>query len=356
MGREPEIKPVRDTGRPAGSSGGPGLDRISGEISIRRLQVLWAIAHSGSMTKAAKLLGVTQPALSQQLSGFETAIGARLFDRRSNAVELTEVGAQVLVKAEQVLRSVQELEDGLPATGGVARHSIRIAGAGSVMRTLLPPAIRRLDFEDGQIDFDLHEAAPADVLDLLYARRVNIGLVAASSIAEASSGFRQVQIAEDPYVLAVPAAIDLSKVEDPADLPAADREVLNNTLQFVFGTHHSSRVQDWYNRMLPQNRILARVRSFETMVELTRAGLGVCIAPSLSLAEGGVGSEGLRLYATGLETRRIVAIFPSHYQNVPACAALLRALEATGSSIALPQVEPMPPFVARQAANLILHA
>lgn len=329
-------------GRPEGR----GLESTGGEVSIRRLQAFWAVAHTGSMTRAAKLLGVTQPSLSQQLAGFEAGIGARLFDRRAGGLELTELGAAMLARAEQVLRSVQELEDVLPTAGSGPRHSLRIAGAGSVMRTLLPEAIRRLDIPLDRIDFDLHEGAPGEVLEALYARRANIGLVAAGSLPEAAVGFRQVPVATDPYVLAVPEALDLSVISDPMQMAAADQAILNTTLQFVFGTHHTRRIQDWYDRMLPANRTLARIRSFETMIEMARAGIGICITPALGFAKGGVSTEGLRLYRTGLEARRIVALFPSHYQTVMPYGAMISALTAAGAAITLPRIEPLPPFVA----------
>ena len=67
------------------------------------------------MTQAAKLLNVSQPTLSQQLTGFEAAIGTNLFERRSNGMILTEAGELFLRKAEPVLRSAQEMEDFLPS-------------------------------------------------------------------------------------------------------------------------------------------------------------------------------------------------------------------------------------------------
>lgn len=328
-----------------------GLDQTGAEISIRRLQAFWAVAHTGSMTRAAKLLGVTQPSLSQQLAAFEAGIGGRLFDRRTGGLELTELGSSIIARAEQVLRSVQELEDVLPATGTGPRHALRIAGAGSVMRKLLPEAILRLDLPLDSLEFDLHEGAPGEVLEALYARRATIGLVAAGSLPEAALGFRQVQVASDPYVLAVPDSLRLDGLADPADLPPADAATLNATLQFVFGTHHSRRIQDWYDRALPGNRVLARVRTFEPMIEMARAGLGVCIAPALAFTENAAGLRGLRLYQTGLEPRRIVALFPSQYQNVAPYGAMIDALIAAGNALALPPIQPMPDFIAKAMAD-----
>ena len=47
-------------------------------ISLNQLRVFWAVAHSESLTRAAKQLGVTQPALSQQLAKLENALGGLL--------------------------------------------------------------------------------------------------------------------------------------------------------------------------------------------------------------------------------------------------------------------------------------
>jgi DNA-binding transcriptional LysR family regulator len=329
------------------------LDLVTGgrgasEITLRKLRAFWAIAHSESLTRAAKLLGVTQPTLSQQLTGLEASLGAKLFERRSNRMMLTEAGAFLLRKAEPVLRGVQELEDGLaPAAGG--RPFVRLAGVSSVVRVLLPVAARALDAGEPGIEYDVQESAPAEILDMLYARRIHLGVLAANSVAEVSAGFAQVPLLEDPHVLVVPRAIDLAGVEDPErDLDADARRVLNSTIHFVFGNQHSRRVQDWYDCHLPLNRARARVRSYELALELVRAEAGVCIAPTLSLVHHGDGLDDVRLYRIDFEPRRIVAMVPSHVRRLEPFAGLLAALQEAAGAVRLPDPAPVPPFVAAQ--------
>ena len=121
--------------------------------------------------------------------------------------------------------------------GNGTRATIRLAGLNSVLRVLLPPALKRLGNSFPGLEFDIHEAAPAEALDLLYGRRVTVGLVAANSIASASVGFRQVPVASDPYVFAVPASIDLEGVADPDhELSEQQADILNSCIQFTFGT------------------------------------------------------------------------------------------------------------------------
>ena len=326
--------------------------RIGGEITIRRLQIFWAVAHTTSLTKAAKLLGVSQPSLSQQLASLEATIGGRLFDRMSNAMLLTELGASVLGKAENVLRSLQEFEDSLPHAGAGAPQTIRIAGVASVMRTILPGSLRPLREDRPLVDFDLIEAAPADILDLLHGRRVSLGLLPANAVAEAASGFQQHFVAEDPYVLVVPDSLDLGEVRDPArDLSASDRSLLDSTIQFAFGNQHSRRIQDWYDQVLPGNRLSAQARSFELVIEMVRSGLGVGVVPALSAMAGPTPLDGIRLHRIGIEPRRIVAMFPTHCRNQEPYMGLLAALREAGSRLRLPAVTAMPPFIARHAAE-----
>jgi len=325
-------------------------ENAGSDVSVRRLQVLWAVAHTGSITGAAKLLGVTQPSLSQQLAAFEASIGGRLFDRRAGGVEPTELGALILTRAEHILRSIQELEDSLTAAGSIIQH-LRIAGAGTVMRALLPSAITKLGSLVDRIDFDLNEAAPAEVLEALYARRSTIGLVAAGALPDTAVGFRQAPVLSDRYVLVVPEELKIGSCARIDDLPAKARTLIGTTTQFVFGTNHSRRIQEWYDRVLPGNRVLARVRSFETMIEMARAGLAICIAPSLTFCEGAGSAEGLRLYDTGLEARRIVALYPTQYHASEIHRSVIGALAQAGNEIRLPEVEPMPPFVARAMAD-----
>ncbi len=331
--------------------------REGGEITLRKLQVFWAVAHATSLTRAAKLLGVTQPSLSQQLAGFEQAIGFLLFERRSNAMVLTEAGRALLGRAEAVLRALNDFEDGLSAFGDTPRQTLRVAGINSVMKLVLPGAIARISSgaaEGSGIDFDLHECAPAEILDLLNARRISVGLLAANSVAELGSGYHEEPILSDRQLLVLPAGLDLSDVTDPdRDLGREERALLRSTIQFAFGTQHAQRIQGWFDSVVPGNRLVARSRSFELVVEMVRAGLGVGVVPALSVA-GVVGElgAGVTLHETGLPARRIVAMLPAQYRRHGTHAAFIAALREAGQAVRLPEAGPQPPFVRQRLEAL----
>ena len=292
--------------------------------------------------------------LSQQLSKLESTVGTLLFHRRSNEMSLTEAGAYLLPKAEHVLRSMRELEDGLAEFSGGTRATLRLAGINSILRVILPDAIGRMQQRFPRIDFDIQESAPADVVEMLYGRRINIGLVADNSIAQAGVGFLQIPIVEDPYVLAVPDRLDLGGVVDPeTQLSVADRALLNQSVQFIFGTQHAKRVEDWYHQMLPEHRVVAQCRSFEMAVSLVRAGTGICLVPALSTVLGPHPLEGVSLYRVQSPMRHIIALVSSQYRRLEPYASMLDELQAAGASYRLPDILPTPPFLDHPSASAL---
>ena len=342
-------------GRQASGAAGRKVSAVNQkrtEVTVHQLRVFWAIAHADTLTKAAKQLGLAQPSLSQQLSKLEQTIGAQLFHRRAGEMTLTEAGNYLLPRAEHVLRGMRELEDGLSQYSAGKRVTVRVAGVNSVLRVILPEAIHELQNSYPDADFDIQESAPADILEMLHGRRINIGLLAANSVAKDAVGFVQVPVAEDPYVLVVPEALTLDGVRDPkGELSADDYRLVNRSIQFVFGTWHADRVAEWYDEMLPEHRVTAQCRSFELAVGLVRAGAGVCLAPALSTVMGGAALDGIKLYKVNAQTRRIVGLVPSQYRRLEPYSTLLDTLQRIGSEVQPPAMLATPPFLDRPALS-----
>ncbi|SFO96420.1 DNA-binding transcriptional regulator, LysR family [Amycolatopsis arida] len=81
------------------------------ELELRHLRTVCAIAETGSLTRAAARLGLTQPALSAQLRCLETIMGGTLFERSSTGSTLTALGRHVVGTARTVLDDVEQLVD-----------------------------------------------------------------------------------------------------------------------------------------------------------------------------------------------------------------------------------------------------
>jgi DNA-binding transcriptional LysR family regulator len=319
-------------------------------MTLHQLRIFLTVAQSSTLTRASKQLGLAQPSLSKQLAGLEDSVGTRLFDRGHNRLVLTDAGHVLMRHAQNVLREIDEAEAEMREFAGGKRAIVRVAGLNSVIKTLVPDALMHCQAAAG-LEIDIQEAAPGEVLEMLYSRQIHIGLIAADSVAQASVGFRQVSIIEDPYVFAVPSALNLEVLEDINSASSDVTNVLNRCVQFNFGTQHTLRVQQWYQRVLPFHRIIARCRTYEVALELVRAGLGVSLVPALTALSAAL--DGIQLFATDHGIRHTVAILPDQYLRLTPYKELIEALQVAGRKVVLPRILPMPPLIKNAGEDVV---
>ena len=315
-------------------------------VTLHQLRIFWAVAQARSFTKASKLLDLAQPSLSQQISKLEEEVGVQLFNRTRNEMTTTDAGRFLLRKTELILSSVEEALIGLEEFSAGTRGVVSVGALSSIARHVLPEALRLLGQRFPDLEMDIHESAPAEAIDLLYGRRINVALLATDSAAASGTTFHQEKVSSDPYVLAVPEGIDLSRVADvERDLDAAERAVVNSTIQFNFGNQHKKRIEDWYRRVLPHYRVIAQSRSYEVALSMVQAGLGVAVVPALTAALGAGRGFAVTLYRTTLPDREIVALLPTQHVRIEPYASLVEMIKAAGKAITLPPIEPLPPLL-----------
>src|SRR5262249_18363078 len=202
---------------------------------------------------------------------------------------------------------------------------------------ILPRSLEMIRKDYPDLQLDIHEVAPAEAIDLLYGRRLTVALVASESIARSVVSFHQVDIVSDPYVLAVPTGLDLSKVRDlERDASAADREVLNSTVHFSFGTQHALRMEQWYRRVLPHYRVVAQTRTYDMALSLVESGAGVAVVPALAARLGDENLFHVDLYRPDMPERPHLAPIPSPNAPAPVFAQFTQ-------SPGPPRAEPQPP-------------
>jgi LysR family transcriptional regulator, transcriptional activator of nhaA len=115
-------------------------------LNYKHLLYFWTVAREGSITRAAEVLHVTQPAVSAQLAKFEDRIGEKLFARSGRSLALTEAGRVAYGYAEEIFALGRELEDTLQ--GRLAGRPLRLAvGISNALPKLLgyrlvAPALR----------------------------------------------------------------------------------------------------------------------------------------------------------------------------------------------------------------------
>jgi DNA-binding transcriptional LysR family regulator len=152
-------------------------DRISRRLRFRDLQVFFAVVQCGSMAKAAKGLGVTQPAVSEVIAGLEHAFGVRLFDRGPQGVEPTIYGRALLKRGvaafDELKQSIRDIEFLADPTKG----EVRIGCPDSLAGGMLAPFIQNFCRRYSGISIAI-EPVPWPTLELpqLHARKLDIAV------------------------------------------------------------------------------------------------------------------------------------------------------------------------------------
>jgi LysR family hydrogen peroxide-inducible transcriptional activator len=146
-------------------------------MELHQLRYFCAVARTGSFTRAALEEGVAQPSLSQQIVRLERTLDAKLFDRLSRSVQLTEFGRVLLPQAQAILREVNEARSTLESVRrGVGGH-LSIGCIPTITPYFLAP--RLSDFTRLYPDVELHltEETTPRLVELLQSGKMDLAVL-----------------------------------------------------------------------------------------------------------------------------------------------------------------------------------
>ena len=121
------------------------------DLNFNHLRYFWAVAHEGSLTRAAERMNLSQSALSVQIQKLERQIGHALFDRLGKKLILTEAGQIALDYADTVFKAGDELISTLRGRPLASRQILRVGALTTLSRNFqlefLRPLVGRADVE-----------------------------------------------------------------------------------------------------------------------------------------------------------------------------------------------------------------
>src|SRR5688572_18186490 len=143
-----------------------------------RLQVFYAVATSGSFSRAAReILHISQPAVSKHVQALETELGVMLVQRVGKHVRLTEAGRIVQQYAEQVLGLAQETQRALRELQGLQRGTLRLGASSTPGIYLLPPVLVAFVQRYPGITLAIEIANSQRVVEGVLARQWDLGMI-----------------------------------------------------------------------------------------------------------------------------------------------------------------------------------
>lgn len=290
---------------------------------MQRLRVLRTVAEHGSFNQAAAALRLTPSAVSQHVAALERSLGARVVERSTRGVTLTQAGRIMVGAAESVAAELAHAKRQVDRLG-TGRTQFTLATFTSGGRLLLPGALTRMTAAHPDTVVHVREAEPEDSLPLVRQGAVDVALAyhfdgPLPGRSGTGSDMEWIALMEDPLHVVLPEAHPLAdrRTLDIAEL-AEEPWVLGCLKTEVYLVRYAERAG-----FTPEVR--GTTTDYFFARSLVAAGVGVSLVPSIALAPE---LPGLRAVPVDppAPTRHIgVAVL--HRRGHPSVATLIRALQ-----------------------------
>ncbi|WP_024577371.1 MULTISPECIES: LysR substrate-binding domain-containing protein [unclassified Afipia] len=146
-------------------------------LNLHLLRLFTAVAQSGSFSKAAEILRLSQPSISKGVRDFELQLGCRLLDRSPRGVTPTREGRALMRHAETLFAAERSAEEELRALRGLDSGLLRIGASTTIATYLIPDVLGAFHAAHPGIDLHLVSANTRDIAELMIEHKIEIALV-----------------------------------------------------------------------------------------------------------------------------------------------------------------------------------
>ncbi|KMO36258.1 nitrogen assimilation transcriptional regulator [Methylobacterium variabile] len=242
-------------------------------MNLKRLQYFLKIVDIGSMTQAADVLHVAQPALSQQLATLEAETGQQLLVRTTRGVTPTEAGKVLYRHAQAIMRQCDQARVDMRAAGEGLSGAVSVGLApGTAAALLALPLLRAMRARHPGIVPYLNETYGTTLSELVMNGRMDIAVLYGGTTEVHGLSF--VPLLREPLYLVGPA--DLAPLPDPVPL----RDVAGLDLYLPRPYNVVRKLVDGACAGIDlAPRVVAEIESAGTLTAVIAAGLGATILP-----------------------------------------------------------------------------
>lgn len=243
-------------------------------MDINQLEVLVAVAHERSFSRAAEVLGRTQPAISQAIRRLEEDTGEILFDRSSKDGTLTFAGKLLLDHAEQMLNLREHAVTALAEMRSLQHGKVTISANEHTVFYLLP-VIEEFRRRYPLIKIEVQRGVASRIPKQITAREVELGVI---SFEPHDETIRAVRVLDDELVLVVAPTHRLAQ-ETSISITALSEE--------TFVAHNApspyrQKVIEAFAKYKTDLNITIELPSLEAIKILVEKGAGVALIPRLT--------------------------------------------------------------------------
>jgi LysR family hydrogen peroxide-inducible transcriptional activator len=290
-------------------------------ITLKQLRYLSALSHHRHFGKAAKACAVTQPALSMQIQELEAELGVSLVERRPGEVTLTDIGEDVVHRAERVLAGTRDLADFARHRGRLLTGRLQLGVIPSIAPYVLPKILPVLQRRYPDLQVVLRETQTWALIEELTRGTLDVIMLA---LPANDAEIESIRLFDDPFLLAVPSTDNRSERER-VDVRDIDMQRL-----LLLEEGHCLRDQalDVCRRAGVREAQDFRATSLETLRQMVATGAGLTLLPELAGrgAYGAARGVALRPFTKPVPQRRIGAVWRKSTARGAAIEALCQLI------------------------------
>jgi len=243
-----------------------------------RLRLLVELERQGSVSAAARAVGIGQPSASQHLRLLEAAAGQRLVERNGRGSRLTEAGRVLAAHASQALATLAAGEEELHALAGLESGTIRLGASTTPGVYLLPDTLGCFHRDHPNVSVEVEIASTGEIVERLLTGRIHLALVGETTVDD--------RVELEPFL-----SDEIVGTAKPGLLPTRDGKVRPGTLntQTLLVREASSSTRQVAERALRaagvEPRRVWELDSAEAIKRAAREGLGIAFLSRYAVAE-----------------------------------------------------------------------
>jgi len=257
---------------------------MSALLDSRQLRAFQVLARTGSFTRTARELHLTQSGISHSMKALEADAGCLLLDRLGKKVVLTQAGEQLLQHVDRILSEMAAARESLAQLGKWGKGRLRLGASTTACQYIIPPVLREFkeSFPDHNITLDPGDTP--ELVDALLHHRIDLALTLEVE-REPQLEFHHLFTDELHFLVGARHAWAAGGQVERADIPR-QRHILYSKRSLTFRL-----VEEYFRGEKMVLNTVIELGSVEAIKELVKLGLGVSIlAPWAARREIGEGS------------------------------------------------------------------
>ncbi|BDH45507.1 LysR family transcriptional regulator [Salmonella enterica subsp. enterica serovar Choleraesuis] len=245
-------------------------------MDIPRLKKFVVVAQEGNVSRAARRLHISQPALSKQLSLLEEDVGVALLLRHTRPLQLTPAGVRFYDDACALLAKIEEMKSTARHIALGERQLLTIGFVPSALYGGFPGVMRRLQKRRKDLEVRWIEMASAAQIAALKTGAIDLGF---GRLALSDPGIEQVTLREERLMLAL--ALSHPLASDPTPVKFSQLSTFPMVLYPDYpAPSYASQLQEWLDAAGARPSSIQRVRELQTALGLAAAEAGYCVIPA----------------------------------------------------------------------------